>query len=135
MERIPAFLRKRIERRGGGFEEYVVLRTQFSVILMFFFGLFSIILKHWILSLLVVLLFLLNLYSVLKQLRGIRNHKAYVYFFGGLSFFGLILAFSRFFIQGFNIAFVVLYFSLLAIFILVFLHKFLCLFVVIEEIN
>lgn len=109
---------------GGGYHEYVIFKMQIGTILLFvlsvliFFGLSSLMFGA------VLLLFLLNFYSIFKQLKGIRHHYAYKYFFGGLNVLGLVMGASNFFIHGFNIIFALSFLSVFALFLLVFHLRF-----------
>jgi uncharacterized membrane protein len=125
---VPGFLRARLEKAGGGYNEYVVLRTQLGTVALFVFSVFLLFSRSLELFALlfgvVLLLFSLNVYSVFKLLKGIRNPAACQYFFGGLNLFGLAMALSNIVVQGFNPVFALSFLVALGLFLLFFQVKF-----------
>jgi uncharacterized membrane protein len=119
---VPGFLRGRLEKAGGGYHEYVILRTQFGTLALFVFAVFmafsASLLSFALLLVVTLLLLLLNFYSAFRQLRGIRSHRAYKYFFGGLNVFGALLAFSNFMLTGFEPVFALAFLAALALFLI-----------------
>ncbi|MCD4739726.1 DUF2101 family protein [archaeon] len=121
--KVPGFLRERFERSGGSFNEYVIFRVQIGTILLFVFSLLWFFGFSWIALVGAGFFFLLNFYSVFFQLKNVRNHFAYKYFFGGLNLFGLVLAVANFFLNGFDLNFSLLYLFALGFFLVVFQFK------------
>ena len=114
-------MRGRLEKAGGGYHEYVILRTQLGTLALFVFAVFiafsSSILSSALILIVVLLLFLLNFYSAFRQLRGIRNHRAYQYFFGGLNVFAVVMAFSNLVLTSFEPVFALSFLIALALFL------------------
>ena len=121
---VPGFLKKRMEKTGGGYTEYITLRTQLGTVALFAFSVFLLFSFSLFLLVTVLLLFFLNFYSVFKKSEGIKDIRAYQYFFGGLNLFGLALAGSTVLFEGFEPMFSIPFLLVLALFLFGFYIKF-----------
>ncbi|MCD6414083.1 MAG: DUF2101 family protein [Candidatus Diapherotrites archaeon] len=113
------FFRDRIKEQGGSEAEYIILRTQLATLTLFIFAIFTVFSQSYILLSAVVLLFLLNVYSVIKQLKT-RDKRAYEYFFIGLNVLGVLLAAFNFVFPGFHPIYALAYLGIFFIFLIVF---------------
>ncbi|MCD6522734.1 MAG: DUF2101 family protein [Candidatus Diapherotrites archaeon] len=118
--KIPKLFRKYIEEHGGTYREYVIMRLQFSVIFMFILALVLTIKFNMLIFSILLLLFVLNTYSTIKQFKDERDGNAYVFFFCGLSLIAVSLGALRYFVDWFSAELFLFYLITFILFAVVF---------------